>query len=72
MVNGQDVIVLLVGSESNTPDLRATYALCDSLSKIIPGISCNLSLLEKQAKQIEEQMKQAETESKDLSDSMYR
>lgn len=72
MMNGQDVIVLLVGSESDTPDLRATYALCDSLSKIIPGISCNLSLLEKQAKQIEEQMKQAETESKDLSNNMYR
>jgi len=72
MTNAKDVIVLLVGSESNTPDLRAAYGLCDGLSKLVPGISCNLSLLEKQAKQIEQEMKQVETESKDLSDSMYR
>jgi len=72
MVRGQDVIVLLVGSESNKPDLRATSNLCDSLAKLIPGISNNLSLLEKEAKQIEEGIKQAETENRDLSESMYR
>ena len=72
MVNAQNVIVLLVGSKSDTPDLRAAYSLCDGLSRLVPGISCNLSLLEKQAKQIEEEMKQVETESRDLSDSMYR
>ena len=72
MVRGQDVIVLLVGSENNNPDLKATSNLCDSLAKLIPGISNNLSLLEKEAKQIEEGIKQAETESRDLSESMYR
>jgi len=71
VANGQDVIVLLVGSESDKPDLRATYNLCDGISKLVPGISCNLSLLEKQAKQIENEMKQIETERKDLSSSMY-
>ena len=72
MVNGKDVIVLLVSSESDTPDLRATYNLCDGISKLVPEISCNLSLLEKQAKQIEKEMKQVETERKDLSNAMYR
>ena len=72
MMNAQNVIVLLVGSEMDAPDLRSTYNLCDGLSKIIPGISCNLSLLEKQAKQIEEEMKQVETESRDLGSTMYR
>jgi len=72
MVNGKDVIVLLVSSESDTPDLKATYNLCDGISKLVPGITCNLSLLEKQARQIEEEIKQVETESKDLSDNMYR
>ena len=72
MVNAQNVIVLLVGSKSDTPDLRAAYSLCDGLSRLVPGISCNHSLLEKQAKQIEEEMKQVDTESRDLSDSMYR
>ena len=52
MMNSQDVIVLLVGTESDTPDLRATFNLCNGISKLVPGISCNLSLLEKQAKQI--------------------
>ena len=72
MLNAQNVIVLLVGSKSDAPDLRASYSLCNGLSKLIPGISCNLSVLEKQAKQIEEEMKQVDTESRDLSDSMYR
>ena len=72
MISGKDVIVLLVSSESDTPDLKATYNLCDSLSKLVPGISCNLSLLEKQARQIEKEMKQVETERKDLSNAMYR
>ena len=72
MVNAQNVIVLLVGSKSDTPDLRASYSLCSGLSKLVPGISCNLSVLEKQAKQIEEEMKQVDTESRDLKDSMYR
>jgi len=72
MVNAQNVIVLLVGSKSDTPDLRTAYSLCDGLSRLVPGISCNHSLLEKQAKQIEKEMKQVDTESRDLSDSMYR
>ena len=72
MVNAQNVIVLLVGSESDSPDLRAAYSLCDGLAKLVPGISSNLSLLEKQAKQIEEEITQAETENRDLSESMYR
>ena len=72
MVNAQNVIVLLVGSKSDTPDLRTAYSLCDGLSRLVPGISCNHSLLEKQAKQIEEEMKQVDTESRGLSDSMYR
>jgi uncharacterized protein len=72
MAGGKDVIVLLVNTESYAPDLRSTHTLCGSLTKLVPGISCNLSLLEKQAKQIEEEMKQVEMENKDLSNTMYR
>ena len=72
MLNAQNVIVLLVGSKSDAPDLRASYSLCNGLSKLVPCISCNLSVLEKQAKKIEQEMKQVDTESRDLSDSMYR
>ena len=71
MLNGQDVIVLVVSSNSRGPDFRASSRLCDGLSKIIPGISYNADKLEIEAKQIEEQMKQVEHDRKDLADNIY-
>jgi len=71
MLNGQNVIVLVVSSDSRGPDFRASSRLCDGLSKIIPGISYNADKLEIEAKQIEEQMKQVEHDRKDLADNMY-
>ena len=71
MLNGQNVIVLVVSSNSRGPDFRASSRLCDGLSKIIPGISYNADKLEIEAKQIEEQMKQVEHDRKDLADNIY-
>ena len=72
MLRGQDVIVLLVASDKEFPDFQATANLCNTLSKLVPGVSCNLDKLEKESKIIEQQIKQAETDTKDLSDNMYR
>ena len=72
MIHGQDVIVLLVSSDKEFPDFQATSNLCTTLSKLVPGVSCNLDKLEKETKIIEEQIKQAETDTKDLSDNIYR
>ena len=72
MIEGQDVIVLLVSSDKEFPDFEATSNLCNTLSKLVPGVSCNLDKLEKESKIIEQQIKQAETDTKDLSDNMYR
>ena len=72
MLRGIDVIVLLVSSDKEFPDFQATANLCTTLSKLVPGVSCNLDKLEKESKIIEEQIKQAETDTKDLSDNMYR
>ena len=72
MLEGTDVIVLLVTSDKEFPDFKATANLCDTLSKLVPGVSCNLDKLEKESKIIEEQIKQAETDTKDLSDNIYR
>ena len=72
MIKGQDVIVLLVSSDKEFPDFEATSNLCNTLSKLVPGVSCNLDKLEKESKIIEQQIKQAETDTKDLSDNMYR
>jgi len=71
MLNGQDVIVLVVSSSSRGPDFRASSRLCDGLSKIIPGISYNADKLEIEAKQIETQMQQVEHDRKDLADNIY-
>ena len=69
---GQDVIVLLVSSNKEIPDFKATANLCDTFSKIIPGVSCNLTKLENESKIIEEQLKQASENTKDLGDHIYR
>ena len=72
MIHGQDVIVLLVSSDKEFPDFQATSNLCNSLSKLVPGVSCNLDKLDKESKIIEQQIKQAESDTKDLSDNIYR
>ena len=71
MINRQNVIVLVVSTDSSGPDFRASSRLCDGLSKIIPGISYNADKLEIEARQIEQQMKQVETDRKDLTDNIY-
>ena len=63
---GQDVIVLLVSSNKEIPDFKATSNLCETFSKIIPGISCNLTKLENESKIIEEQLKQTTQNTKDF------
>ena len=72
VTRGQDVIVLLVSSNKEIPDFKATSNLCETFSKIIPGISCNLTKLENESKIIEEQLKQATQNTKDLGDHIYR
>ena len=69
---GQDVIVLLVSSNKEIPDFKATANLCETFSKVIPGISCNMTKLENESKIIEEQLQQATQDTKDLGDHIYR
>ena len=72
MLTGQDVIVLLVSSNKEIPDFTATSNLCNVLSKLVPGVSCNLTKLEKESKIIEQQIQQASDDAKDLGDNIYR
>ena len=67
-----DVIVLLVSSNKEIPDFKATANLCETFSKVIPGISCNMTKLENESKIIEEQLQQATQDTKDLGDHIYR
>ena len=69
---GQDVIVLLAVSYKELPEFKAAANLCDTFSKVIPGISCNMTKLENESKIIEEQLQQATQDTKDLGDHIYR
>ena len=72
MLNGQDVIVLLISSDKDIPDFTATSNLCNVLTKLVPGVSCNLTKLEKESKIIEQQIQQATDNTKELGDNIYR
>ena len=72
MLSGYDVIVLLVSSNKDVPDFTATSNLCNVLTKLVPGVSCNLTKLEKESKIIEEQIQQARDDTKKLGDNIYR
>ena len=72
MLNGQDVIVLLISSDKDIPDFTATSNLCNVLTKLVPGVSCNLTKLEKESKIIEQQTQQATDNTKELGDNIYR
>ena len=70
-LNDQEVIVILVHSDGTGPDFRSSAILCEGISKLIPGTSCDLNLLQREAEKAEVMIKEAQEESKHL-DTMYR
>ena len=72
MLNNQNVAVILFNSEAKGPDFKASAQLCLAMSKLIPGVSCDIQMLQKEAEKAEKYMKEAEQEAKHLKDSMYR
>lgn len=71
-LNDQDVIVILFHSAGTGPDFKSSAQLCIAMSKLIPGASCDISSLQKEAEKAEKNMKETEEEAKHLKDSMYR
>lgn len=71
MLGGQDVVVILFHSEAAGPDFKASVELCNSMSKLVPGASCDLGLLQNEAKKAEKAIKETEQDTKRLRDSMY-
>jgi uncharacterized protein len=71
-MSGQDVIVIIFYTDGEGPDFKSSVQICDAMSKLIPGVSCDIPVLEKQAEKAEIIMKETEKESKHLKDSMYR
>ncbi len=67
----QDVIVVLINVDESGPDFESSAQLCMAISKLLPGVSCDLGIMQKQAEIAEKQIKQAEKETRALRDSMY-
>ena len=71
-ITGQDVIVIIFHTNGEGPDFKSSAQLCDAMSQLIPGTSCNISLLQQEAEKAEAVIKETEEESRHLKDSMYR
>ncbi|HUU49255.1 MAG TPA: PAC2 family protein, partial [Nitrosopumilaceae archaeon] len=48
-LNQQDVIVILFSSDGTSPDFRSSAKLCMVMSQLIPGTSCDIVSLQKEA-----------------------
>ena len=68
----QDVVVIIFHTGGNGPDFKSSSQICSAISQLIPGVSCDIPLLQKEAEKAEEAIKETEEESRHLKDSMYR
>ena len=71
MLRGQNVAVILFHSVGQGPDFKASAELCNAMSKLVPGASCNLELLQDEAEKAEKIIKETEQEARHLKDNMY-
>lgn len=71
MLRDQEVIVVLVNIDDAGPDFKSSAHLCMAMSKILPGVSCDLGMIQQQAEIAEKQIKQTEKETRALRESMY-
>jgi len=71
-MTNQDVIVILFHSDGTGPDFRSSAELCVGMSQLIPGTSCDIPLLQKEAAKAEQSIKETDEESRQLKDSIYR
>ena len=71
-IAGQDVIVIVFHSDGTSPDFRSSAKLCMAMSQLIPGASCDIPALQKEAEKVEQVIKKDFEDAKHLKDSMYR
>ncbi len=71
-ITKQDVIVILFHSDGTGPDFRSSAELCMGIAKLIPGTSCDIPLLQKEAEKAELAIKETDEETRNIKDSIYR
>ena len=72
MIFNQNVVVILFNAKNVSPDFKSSVKLCTAMSKLIPGVSCDIKSLQKEAETAERDILKTEEETKILRDSMYR
>jgi|TARA_B100001105_G_scaffold114234_1_gene91528 uncharacterized protein len=71
-MTNQEVIVIIFNTTGKGPDFKSSAELCLAMSKLIPGASCDIPSLQKEAEKAEAAIKETQKESIQLKDSMYR
>ncbi len=71
-ISKQDVVVIIFHTDGMGPDFKSSAQLCMAMSKLIPGASCDIPSLQKEAEKAEIMIRETQEESRHLSDSMYR
>lgn len=71
MLNGQNVVVVLVDVDESGPDFKSSVRLCMAMSKLLPGVSCDLGLMQKQTEIVEKEIREREKETSAIKKSMY-
>ena len=71
-ITNQDVIVIIFSTTGKGPDFKSSAELCMAMSKLIPGATCDIPSLQKEAEKAEATIKETQEESTHLKDSMYR
>ncbi|MGH1568001.1 MAG: proteasome assembly chaperone family protein [Nitrosopumilus sp.] len=71
-ISNQDVVVIIFHTDGQGPDFKSSAKLCMAMSKLIPGTSCDIPSLQKEAEKAETMIKETQEESRHLKDSMYR
>lgn len=72
MLNDQNVIVILFNSNQSGPDFKSSAQLCMAMSKLVPGTSCDISSLQKEAQKAEKELQETEEQTRNLREDMYR
>ena len=71
-ITNQDVIVIIFNTSGEGPDFKSSAELCMAMSKLIPGASCDIPSLQKEAEKAEATINETQDESTHLKDSLYR
>jgi len=66
------LVVLLFNSDEEGPNFKVSAELCLAMSKLVPGMSCDISSIQKEAEIAGQGIKETEKETKGILDTMYR